>query len=134
MEKTIRTVWSTFLVIRISVRLFGSTLLVLIRVRTVCQGYQQTTKVTASDSLIGAFVIHTGPSPRNQKWSGGRSHRVPKAREEESTRGGLFPSRQGGWGVSPEIFFEFWLLLCAFLMRFLCVLDKISVVLVTIFC
>ena len=49
----------------------------------------------------------TGPSPRNQKWSGGRSHRVLKAREEESTRGGLFPSRQGGWGSSPRIFLNF---------------------------
>ena len=39
MKKTIRTVWSTYLVIHISVKLFGSTLLVLIVIQTVCQGY-----------------------------------------------------------------------------------------------
>ena len=32
-----------------------------------------------------------GSSPRIQKWSGGGSLRVPKAREGESTRGGIIP-------------------------------------------
>ena len=41
-----------------------------------------------------------------------------KAREGEGTRGGLFPSREGGgWGTSPEKIFKF-LLLCAFLSGF----------------
>ena len=59
MKNTIRTVWSTLLVIHISVNLFRSTLLVLIRVRTVCQGYQETTKVTASDSLSGQRLCYS---------------------------------------------------------------------------
>ena len=67
MKKTIRTVWSTLIVIPISVNLFGSTLVVLVRVRTVCQGYQQTTKVTASDSLTSAFVIHISVTLWNDK-------------------------------------------------------------------
>ena len=47
------------------------------------------------------YIVHVyiyvvaipGPSPRIEKWSGGGSHRVPKAREGESMRRGLFPSR-----------------------------------------
>ena len=40
-------------------------------------------------------MAHTGPSPRIYKWSGGGNHRVPMAREEESTRGGLPLSLEG---------------------------------------
>ena len=46
-------------------------------------------------------ILSTGPSPRIKKWSGGGNHRVPKTREGESTRGGLFPVSLGGFGVSP---------------------------------
>ena len=42
-----------------------------------------------------------GPSPRFKKWSGGRHGRVPKAREGESTRGGLAPSLVTGVRGSP---------------------------------
>ena len=73
----------------------------------------------------------TGPSPRIEKWSGGGSHRVPKAREGESMRRGLFPLSLGGFGALPEKIFEYLTLLCAFLLGFLCVSDQILVVLVT---
>ena len=58
MKKTIRTVWSTFLVIQISVKLFGSTLLVLIggpnglpRLSADGKSHRD-----ARDSVISAFV------------------------------------------------------------------------------
>ena len=51
-----------------------------------------------------------------------RSERVPKAREGESTRGGIPLSSGGeGFGRFPSrIFFDLWLHLCAFL---ICILD-----------
>ena len=55
---------------------------------------------------------------------------MPTAREGESTRGGV-PLSLGGIGGLPRENFEFLVLLCAFLMCFLCVWDQISV---TIFC
>ena len=44
-------------------------------------------------SIVLTFSIaaYLGPSPRIKKWSGGGIHRVPMAREGESTRGGLPP-------------------------------------------
>ena len=56
---------------------------------------------TRVSTLIFIYTIHfaylkvntkgvhalTGPSPRIKKWSGGGNHRVPTAREGESTRG-----------------------------------------------
>ena len=56
---------------------------------------------------------YAGPSTPFQKWSGGRNQRVPNAREGDHS-----PYRKGGLGVSPEKNFEFWALLCAFLMGF----------------
>ena len=62
-------------------------------------------------------LAFTGPSPRIKKWSGGGYHRVPTAREGESTREGL-PLLLGGLGGLPRENFEFLALLCAFLMDF----------------
>ena len=45
--------------------------------------------------------------------------------------GDYSPLVRGVWGASPEKSFEFWALLCAFLMGFLCVWDQILVVLFT---
>ena len=44
--------------------------------------------------------IIAGPSPRIKKWSGGGNHRVPTAREGESTRGGSLLVR--GLGGLPR--------------------------------
>ena len=54
-------------------------------------------------------VETTGPSPPISKWSGGGSHPVLKAREGESTRGGIPPLliRGGGWGPPPRKFLNF---------------------------
>ena len=52
-----------------------------------------------------------------KKWSSGGNHRVPTAREGESTRGGP-PLSLGGLGGFPRENFEFLALLCAFLMGF----------------
>ena len=52
-----------------------------------------------------AISLCSGPSPPIKKWSGGGSHRVLKAREGESTRGGehergdYSPFRDGGGGL-----------------------------------
>ena len=72
-------------------------------------------------SIIHSHVANypTGPSPRIEKWSGGGSHRVPKAREGESMRRGLFPLSLGGFGGLPEKIFEYLTLLCAFLLFFM---------------
>ena len=44
---------------------------------------------------------------------------MPKAREAESTRGGIIPpSRKGGLGASPEIVFNFERFYVRFLMGF----------------
>ena len=56
---------------------------------------------------------------------------MPKAREGESMRRGLFPLSLGGFGGLPEIFFRmFNTSMCVFIV-FLCVSDQILVVLVT---
>ena len=43
---------------------------------------------------------------------------MPKAREGESMRRGLFPLSLGGFGGLPEKIFEYLTLLCAFLLVF----------------
>ena len=49
-----------------------------------------------------------GPSPCIEKWSGGGSHRVPKAREGGEHKRGLFPlSLWGVWGAPPRKFLNF---------------------------
>ena len=48
-------------------------------------------------------------------------HRVPKARDGESTRGSLTPSRKGVWGISPEKIFKFKMSVEAILRPFLLV-------------
>ena len=53
-----------------------------------------------------------------------------KGTSGESTRGDNPPFVSGVRGISPEIFFNLWLPLCAFLMHFACVLAGISAVLV----
>ena len=56
---------------------------------------------------------------------------MPKARDGGEHESGIIPPLVRGFGASPEIFFEFLALLCAFLTGFLCVWDQILVVLVT---
>ena len=49
-----------------------------------------------------------GPSQRIQKWSDGRSHRVPKAREGgEQERKYYSPLVRGVWGVSSRKYLNF---------------------------
>ena len=57
-----------------------------------------------------------GPSPCIQKWSGGGSHRVPKSREGGEYERGIITLSLGGSGGLPRENFEFWALLCAYLM------------------
>ena len=62
----------------------------------------------------------SGPSPRIKKWSGRGNHRVPTAREGESTKGGPHPHPPlvRGLGGLPQENFEFLALLCAFFTGF----------------
>ena len=65
-----------------------------------------------TNKLQHIFMIGTGatgPSPPIKKWSGGGSHRVPKAREVGEHERGVIPPlvRGGAWGPPTREFLNF---------------------------
>ena len=63
----------------------------------------------------GVLGFLVGPSPPIKKWSGGGSHRVPKAQEGESMRGGIIPPLvRGVWGPPPRKFLNLSASMCVF--------------------